>query len=72
MPLKEFLSFAGEYANLETLTQDSTVYSLDYSLEGSLGVAGKKLFHFDTEGKLIKMDSEDFRKLYLRSGEKEE
>ncbi len=75
MPVKDFKTLAGDAAKIDVLSADGTVYSLEYTgltLDGGYRVVGKKLFHFDTEGKLIKMDSEDFRKLYLRSGEKEE
>ena len=75
MTLKEFLWFAGEKAGLEALTPASTVYSIEYygiMPGGGYSVAGKRLFHFDSEGKLVKMESEDFRKHYQHSEKKEE
>lgn len=64
MSLKEFLGFADKKANLEVLTPEETVYSLDvvgYGAGDGYTVVGKKLFHFDRNDKLFKMDTRDFR-----------
>ncbi len=63
MPVREFLRFADDRANLEAMTTYDTVYSLEVAgyVDDEYGVVGKKLFHFDSNGKLVRMESRDFR-----------
>jgi hypothetical protein len=59
MPVKDFQQLAGSAAKLEALSPDATVYRINIYDNGN--VVGGKYFHFDSEGRLFKMDSSDFR-----------
>jgi hypothetical protein len=59
MPVKEFLDVAGSAAKLEALSPDATVYRINDRDGGN--TIGVKYFHFDSEGRLFQMNSNDFR-----------
>lgn len=63
MPVAEFLGHAGRDAKIEAMEPGLTVYRIDdYNLyDGHSFLTGVKLFYFDGEQKLFKMDSQDFR-----------
>jgi opacity protein-like surface antigen len=62
MSVAEFKKLTGGHFGVETMTAEHTVYRINEwsGPTGNRYISGAMLFHFDSRGRLFKIDSRDF------------